>query len=180
MSEDFQHIIQRQYELRDSELAHWIRDDLFSFPWWVGVSSVILLWIWFKVVDRSRFVEITLMGSLTGLFSTLLDVTGCSFVLWSYPDSVEPIFPPMFPANLVVLPSVYMVVYQIFYSWKSYMIASMGLSLFLSFVGEPLVVLLGSYQPTNWEYLYSVPAYFLLAIGVKAITHKIVRYQSSS
>ncbi|HZG14990.1 MAG TPA: CBO0543 family protein [Candidatus Bathyarchaeia archaeon] len=178
MLEGFEKVIHIQNQLRDVELAHWLKEDLFSFSWWIGLSSLLLYYFWYKIVDRSRFVEIVMMGLFIGLFSTLLDVIGSSFVLWSYPDSVEPIFPPMFPANLVVLPAIYMVLYQIFYTWKPYLAASFVFSLFLSFVGEPLVVLLGSYQPHHWEYVYSVPCYLLLAIGGKAFTHKVFHYQT--
>ncbi|WP_209124606.1 CBO0543 family protein [Alkalihalobacillus sp. BA299] len=153
---------------------HWIKHDLFGWDWWLLLALTIIPWfIWWKVFDRSRSTAIVLYGLLITLLATFLDIIGWNFHLWSYPHTLIPIYPPMFPADLTIFPVIYMVVYQYFKSWKSFFWAMVVASLIFSFIGEPLMIWLEFYEMNYWKHIYSFPIYIALALGIKWLVDKI-------
>jgi len=112
---------------------------------------------------------------MVSLFSNILDVAGFALGFWRYPIMILPLLPPMIPVNLVFLPMIYMLMYQYFPKWKSFIFASIGISLLNSFVFEPILVWLELYEPVVWKHIYSLPIYIFMAVFLKWLLESIVK-----
>ncbi|MEN6328091.1 MAG: CBO0543 family protein [Syntrophomonas sp.] len=160
--------------------SNWLSDDLHKWTFWLNLAAllipIIILWI---VVDRRRFLEIFVFGMLMAMLVTFLDAMGIAYSLWDYPDRFLPISPRLLPIDFITLPFLYMLVYQRFTSWKSYIIASLVLALVFSFILEPVLVWLNLYETINWKYIYSFPIYFIIALLVKWLTGIFVAQDSN-
>jgi hypothetical protein len=151
--------------LNNMAIEHWLHDDLFAFTWWFLLfSSIVPFIIWWRLVDRDRFNEIFSFGLLCGIIATILDVIGVDLVLWGYPDKLFSMIPPLFPADLCVIPVSTMLIYQKFKRWGSFFYATVVWSLVLSFVIEPFFVHFNMVALHNWRHMYSLFAFiaFLL------------------
>lgn len=160
---------------RQLQIANWLGDDLHKWTWWLNLALVILpLLILWKVIDRKRLLQILTYGLLIAMLANLLDSLGLAFMLWDYPDKLLPITPRLFPINYVMLPFAYMLIYQRYSSWRDFAWASIGLSAFTAFIGEPLFTWLNLYHLIAWSYLYSFPIYIVMALVVRWCTEKLV------
>lgn len=161
-------------QLSELALRHWLQHDLFNFNWWISLILTILPWIiWWRIADRSRVFEIFAYGLLIGIMSTVLDVIGADLLLWGYPNKLLSMIPPLVPADLSVIPVFFMLIYQVFSSWRTFLIATTVIALVFSFVAEPIFVWLNFYAVERWEYYYSFPIYILMAVIGKWIMNKL-------
>ena len=155
-------IIRLRRQARDMLMDYWLTNSLFSFNWWFLLATTIIFFIiWLIVLDKKRIIEIASFGLLIGTTTLFLDMTGVTLVLWSYPDSLIPVIPPLVEIHHIHLPIIYMIIYQFFNTWKSFLTAITMASLIFSFVFEPFTEWLGIYEVYNWEYIYSFPIYIL-------------------
>lgn len=171
-------VVKLRIELRDTDLLYWLQNCFFSFEWWIVLLLTIVPWIvWWKLVDKSRLTEVLLYGLMITVITTVFDVIGVGYVLWGYPIMLEPVIPPMTPANLTVFPTAYMLLYQYFPKWKAFFFASVGLSFIFSYIGEPVMEWLNIYQRNNWKSIYSFPIYIAIGLLLKYIMEKIISKQ---
>lgn len=171
----YQEVIEARRELQRLSLEHWLQDDLHKWTWWLNVVLTILPWIiWWKLVDRKRVFEILAYGLLLAMTSTLMDECGTQAVLWGYPDVMFPFIPRLFPVDYVLIPVIYMLVYQYFSGWKSFIIASIIVAAVFAFIAEPAMECLGLYQQYTWKHIYSFPIYFVLAVFWKWVVDKMM------
>jgi hypothetical protein len=161
---------------------YWISDDLFSFNWWLLVSLMILLWLfWGKFVNKTKIVEILLGGSLISIVTLLLDLTGLNLGLWNYTSLLfSGFYPTLAPVDLVVIPVTYMLIYQYKINWKSFFLTSVMVSGIYSFVAEPIFNGLDIYRLNHWHYIYSFPIYILLFLMIKGIVDIVVKISKST
>lgn len=168
-------ILDVKYHLFNLQIVNWLNDDLHKWTWYLNllliILPVIILW---KVINRSRLLEVLVFGLLIAMVVTLLDSLGLAFVLWDYPDKFLPITPRLFPVDFVLLPFAYMLVYQKYMKWKDFIIANVVMSVAFAFVGEPLFVWLNLYDLIHWHYYYSFPIYIIIPIVVKWFTGILV------
>lgn len=151
---------------------------IFSFNWWILLILTIVPWfMWWKVVDRKRIVEIFFYGSLVSIYSILLDDIGSYFLLWIYKYQLVPINPRLNPIDLTIMPVTYMFVYQFFKKWKTFLVAQMILALGATFLAEPLFIWLDIYKPLKWKMYYSLPIYLGLGILNKWVMGKLLKKQ---
>lgn len=170
----FNEIINAQKRLTDLRFEYWKKFEVFKPVWWVLLFLTIAPWvIWLKLIDRKRFFSISFVGFLVMIISVELDIIGNELSLWQYPHKLIMFGPRLLTADFSMLPVLYMAVYQYFPRWKSYLIFSLLLALFISFIGEPIFVLLGIYEKLVWKYWYSLPTYFCISIFVKWLTDKL-------
>ncbi|HBY19468.1 MAG TPA: hypothetical protein DEG71_00335, partial [Clostridiales bacterium] len=168
-------IVQKRIELRDLNYQWFIGYNLFSLVWWLELILFIAVWfIWWKLVDKSRLVEIVAYGLMVSILATIIDLAGANFVLWGYPIMPVPLMPPLFIVNVGLLPVVYMLVYQYFSSFQSFTKAVLIMAVIFAYAAEPLAVWLGIYELTNWRYSYSFPIYIALALFLKWVMTKIL------
>ncbi|WP_232311219.1 hypothetical protein [Robertmurraya korlensis] len=83
---NYQDIQNSRQELSEVAFKHWLNDDLFSPIWWLLLASTIIpVFIWYKLVDKERFFEILSYGLIATCLSTVLDVIGVDLIRWGYP-----------------------------------------------------------------------------------------------
>jgi hypothetical protein len=162
--------VEIQWHLTCVRFDVWMKEDVFRLRWWfLLILFVIFSYVWWKSVDKSRLFEIVLYMTLISIFALILDELGEELCLWDYPTDIFPLFPPISAVNLACMPIVYALVYQYFNTWKKFIIASILIAAIFSFILEPILVLLGLYQPLTWKYYYGFPIYFALALIAKAV-----------
>ncbi|MBM7659711.1 hypothetical protein JOC85_000478 [Bacillus mesophilus] len=160
--------------LSNMNLDHWLHKEVFTMTWWFLLfSSIAPFIVWWKLVDRERFDEIFSFGLLCGIFATILDVMGVDLVLWGYPDKLFSMIPPLFPADLCVIPVSTMLMYQIFTRWRSFFYATVVWSFVLSFVIEPIFVYFNMFALHNWKHMYSFFAFIAFLLFCRFIFSKI-------
>jgi hypothetical protein len=151
--------------LSDVSREHWINDEFMTWRWWVllGLTLVPLL-IWWKIVDKNRAQEIALYGCLIGLLCAIVDNIGTELLWWGYPDKLFQMIPPLFPADLVLVPVSMMLVFQFFFEFKRFMIANAVLAGFMAYICEPIFIWIGYYELYSWSLTYSFLFYIAAAI----------------
>ncbi len=165
--------------LRDAYMTYWLNNNLFSFGWWaVLIINLLFIYIAWKLLDRTRLFELLTVGGLIILFSTVIDVIGLHFQLFSYPTSLTPTIPSFFVADYITLPVIYMLLYQYFSTWKSFITANIITTIVLAFVIENLLRWLNIYQYIQWNSFYSFIVYFLIGIILKWIMNNLTKAQN--
>jgi hypothetical protein len=160
------------------QIQHWVKYELFTPQFWLLVGILIIPWIiWWRMVDRRRFLEIIIYGLLISTAASFLDEVGCQLNWWEYRYDIEPLFPRLIPMNFTMLPVLYMLVYQYFSEWKSFVMANIVMAALMTFVGEPLFVSTGIYVLLEWKHLYSFPIYIILALLLKLLLNWIMKVQ---
>lgn len=167
-------IIKLKQLLRDMFIEHWLNKEFLTWVWWVGIACVIIpMILWIIKVDKKRLLEICVYGLIVNVTCIFLDVTGSEFVWWEYPVHILPQVPLLFPVDFVILPVVYMLIYQRYSKWWPYLLASAIAAAILAFVFEPLAVLIGQYKLIIWKYVYSFPIYIGIAAFSKFVTQAL-------
>lgn len=163
---------------REAYWAYWINENLFSFGWWfILVLNILFLYIVWKLLDRTRLFELLTVGGLASIFSTILDTVTVQYGLTGYPTSLTPISPSFFIATLIILPVIYILLYQFFSTWKAFITANVVAGTFFSFVGENLLRWLNIYQYIQWNSFYSLITYVGIAIVIKWVMGTLVKIQ---
>ncbi len=172
-------IIRLNEQVRDLSFEHYFTYQLFSWVWWLNIAMLIVpLIVWWRTVDKTRLLEICVVGLLMCISAAILDVTGTEYVLWDYGVKVVPRAALLLPVDYVILPVILMHVYQNYSTWGKYLIAAVVVALLKSFVAEPLAVLIGQYRLIRWEYIYSVPIYIALYIIIKFMLERFKKVQN--
>ena len=152
-SQQWKEILQIRSELHHKYSAYWLNKNLFSLAWWLMVILFISLWfIWWKRVDKTKLNEIVTFGFMVALISnSCIDIIGCENVLWGYPIDLDPLISPLTVTDFCLIPITYMLLYQYFVNWKSFIIASVIISALYVFVAEPIAIQLNIFQLHNWK-----------------------------
>ncbi|GMA98056.1 CBO0543 family protein [Pelosinus sp. IPA-1] len=167
-------IIQTQSVFTEMRMQQWLQDSVFTWQWWLLVTLFITPWIlWWFVVDKKRFPAIVLLGTFVLATSSWMDDLGTDLILWYYPYKLLPVYPQLVPINYAVIPVTYMLIYQYFRPWRSYIMAMAIMAALFSFVAEPALAYLGMYKVLKWQYYYSFPIYILIAISHRWIVEKV-------
>lgn len=175
--------IQKQYEdLRQLWLDYWIQEVVFTYHWWIMVGVLILsFFLWWRLVDKTRIIEISLVGLLISGIAFILDQIGTSLGYWTYPYTLTPLERDLWAvADFSVLPFFYMMIYQRFAKWKIYILTMILFALFSAFVGETIFQWLGIYVLLKWKHIYSIPGYIVLGLFVKAVIQKLHSLEAQS
>jgi hypothetical protein len=166
--------IEEQWNLTLARFYEWLHDDLFHFMWWVLLVLVIATtYLWWKKVNKSRLSEIALYTFLIIIFIIVLDELGEELSLWYYTVDLICFFPPITAVDISSMPLIYMLIYQRFGSWKSFVVASIVMSAVFCFVFEPIFVWVGVYKMISWKSYYGFPIYIFIAIASKFIVNLI-------
>ncbi|UHA60615.1 hypothetical protein KDJ21_002460 [Metabacillus litoralis] len=175
MSPSLMDIMETQAKLSKIRWDYWRDDIIFSYQWWfLIITFVILFIVWIRLLDKSRLLIILLFGFITLNIVTFLDTLGGELQIWEYPKMILPWGPRILCIDLMI--SIYfMLLYQFFTKWRSYIFASIILSAIFSFIFEPIAILLGIYIQLSWSHFYSFPIYILLAISLKWIVEKLIK-----
>lgn len=170
---DIQDVIEAQQNFFETNYSYWMEHVLFSFNWWLLIILSIVPWfIWWKFVDKKRLVEISFVGLLSMVVVSFLDLIGGNLLFWTYGFNVVQMILPQITIDLTLLPIINMFLYQLIPKWKPYIIATFFVALFGAFFAEPFFVWMGIYIIHSWEYIYSLPIYIAISIGLKWILQK--------
>ncbi|HYF82410.1 MAG TPA: CBO0543 family protein [Clostridia bacterium] len=181
MTPEQQVIVNLQKLLHQVRFSDWINNDIFTFGWWVLLLSLIIPWfIWYRLVDKGRLKEMLLYLAMTSSIAILLDEIGSTLTMWVYPVKVIPILPRLIPANYSMVPIIFVLIYQYFPKWKSFIIANIILTFVFSFILEPILVWMNLYDLITWKYIYSIPTYLFTAILLKWFIEKIKLIQENA
>ncbi|WP_413299594.1 CBO0543 family protein [Bacillus sp. 1P10SD] len=168
-------LIKLSRKIAEKRNEYWLHDVFFTYQWWLLLGLTILPWIlWWKLVDKKRIIEILLYGTVISLYSILLDDIGSHFTLWIYQYQLIPISARLNPIDLTVMPITFMIVYQYFKKWKTFLIAQTILAAGATFVAEPIFTWMEIYEPLNWEYYYSFLIYILLGVVNKWFVERLL------
>lgn len=175
---DWATIIELREYMWELLFDYWKSHTLFSFNWWfLLITSILFFVVWLWLVDKSRIIEIITFGLLISTFVFILDLIGITTVLWSYPDRLLPVMTPILEIHKMHMPIIYMLIYQYFQQWKSYILVLTFTSFIFSFVLEPITEWLGIYEVYRWRYVYSFPIYILLGVIFKWMLIKLKQIQ---
>jgi hypothetical protein len=163
--------------LHDAVLKYWLNDNLFTFNWWLIFVLIIgFPIVWWIFAEKKRIFEILTYGLLVGAVAVFFDVIGSSYVLFGWRTKPLPLTPTLLP-YFTILPVVFMLMYQIFKSFKWFSLANVLMALVFAFVIEPVIVWMGIYDLSNWRHFYSFLVYLALGIPTKAFMMLLVRKQ---
>ncbi len=177
-SNSLQDIQEAQKQLFELNYNYWIDEVLFSFNWWILIILMVVPWfLWWRFVDKKRLVEIALMGILVIITAVTIDTIGVSFLLWSYSYDIIQMIPFLIPIDFVIVPICYMVVYQHFQQWKSYLFTLAIVAAVGAFIIEPLFMWRDIYISYSWKHIYSFFAYITMGIILKLLIQKMIARQ---
>src|SRR5690625_1717869 len=153
-------LVKTQQEYAHLIKQHFFQVEIFSYQWWILVTTMIVLWVlWLILLDRKHFRNILMIGLFSSVFAIVLDDIGLSRALWAYPYKVIFVTTRLSPVDLCIIPVAFMLIYQYARKWTWYMIFSILFALFASFVAEPLFVKMNMYHMEHWHFYYSAPIY---------------------
>ncbi|QDR83462.1 CBO0543 family protein [Sporomusa termitida] len=174
-------IAEMMRQLTRARIENFLGQYIGTWRWWVLIILLIVPWfIWYKLVDKKRILEVTLFGVIIMIFTITLDEIGFVLSLWSYPVEVIPILPRLTSIDYTMLPIIFMLVYQYFSTWKSFLRALVVLSTVFSFVAEPIVVYFGFYILIKWLYWYSFPIYIVMGVLSRWIVKTLIDIERKS
>lgn len=159
-----------------AELETWLNNEFLTFHWWILVAFLIFPWVaWFLLANRHRLLETVLVGLMVIIPTTLLDAVGNDLSFWSYPTQLVPLTPRAIPFDMSMVPVAYMLMYQYFKTWRSFLIALVCMAGTFAFIGEPISHLLELVVYIKWKYVYSFIYYIVLGISIRSIVLKLKR-----
>jgi hypothetical protein len=78
--------------LTQARIENWLGEGLGSWRWWTLTVLLLCPWfIWAKVVDKRKLLELALFGMFIMVISITLDELGFDLSLWHYPVDVLPV-----------------------------------------------------------------------------------------
>lgn len=177
----FDQIIRIKIQLRALIIQHYLHYEQFGLVWWMGIACIIILpFIWWKMVDKKRLLELCLFGLIMSFGAAILDVIGSQMVLWQYHINILLPVSMLLPVNFVIVPAINIIVYQKCPQWGRYITVCMIIAAFLAFGLEPFAVWIGQYKLISWRYIYSFPIYLVINIIAKILTERLKKVQGMS
>jgi len=177
--EGFQQILDAHKLFVQLRYEHWIQYEAYTGMWWLLLSVWLSSWIaWLYLVNKRQIVELFCYGVTVMLITTFLDDIGSIQGLWTYSVKVIPFTLHLEPIDWGILPVIYMLIYQYFPQWKSFIMSQIIIAIVFSFVFEPFLVdILEIYLPLHWKSIYSFPIYLILGIIPRVITKFLYKIQ---
>ncbi|QOR67155.1 hypothetical protein IM538_03110 [Cytobacillus suaedae] len=165
--------LEKHHQNVKQDINHWLNHEFLTWNWWFLVAFILIpLVIWIKVVDRKRILEIMFVWTLVIIPTSYLDAIGVDLKFWVYPVQFVPITPRALPFDVFMVGVTFMLLYQYFSTWRSYLIALFIMALLFAFIGEPISKRLNLVYYIKWKYHFSFFYYVLLGVTVRAIVLK--------
>jgi hypothetical protein len=101
--------------------------------------------------------------------ATWLDLLGTTNGMWEYPFKLYNKVSCLLPADVSVIPVLYMFLYQYGERWKTFILGSVILSSLLSFVFEPIFLKMNMLNLITWSHTKSWFAFIFLALITRLI-----------
>ncbi|MBM6618648.1 CBO0543 family protein [Bacillus suaedaesalsae] len=166
----FTEMLKVKQRLGEARIEYYSTHVLFEPQWWTLLVIFIAFWfLWAKLHSRNEVRENIIVGLCAGIIATILDDLGTSFGLWAYKYFLIPNTPRLNAVNLSVIPVCYMLIFQWFKPWKSYILSLIILAFGASFISESVLEMVDIYAPFQWKHIYSFPIYILIGVVLKWI-----------
>jgi len=166
---------QIRYELKAAGYEHWLHNNLFTWQWWILLVATIFPWIiWGYLVKKKDRLHVFAFAMFIGIVSSILDVIGADILLWGYPTKLFFMVPPLFPADLTIIPVVFSLAYHYGKSWKRYTVYSIIISFLFAYVIEPFFAWANMYQKYNFHHWLSLIGFFLVALIGRWLIERIL------
>ncbi|MZP29187.1 hypothetical protein GTO91_05630 [Heliobacterium undosum] len=150
---------------------HYVNAELFSVGWWFIVGMLAIFYFtWWKLLDKSRFMEILLFGSFMAVTNAFMDNIGTSSSRWMYFTRLVPLSPGPFPIDYTVVPILFMLAYQYTNSWRSFLIGSSLAGLLLNAVIFPTMVSINIKHHYNFQLYW----YFFFVVVASLISRYLI------
>lgn len=163
-------IHQAKLTTHDYVLAKWLAEDVFSPKWWGFVVLIAISYILcFSLLDKRRYTQILLFGSLMAVASVVISIFGSNFDLWSYHSRLVPTIPSPFVYDLTIIPLYYMLVYQYSPGWKAFLIWNGLTAGIIAFGYFPALAALKIVSLKNWSYFGFFAVNFTVALIARAV-----------
>lgn len=163
-------------ETSDLRIEYWhTYSDFSSFQFWTILICMFLtpLVVLYFTIDRKRMFLLGFYGMNINLWFGLVDTWGNKQSLWGYPYEIFPYIPGSLSLDTALVPVLFMLVYQ----WtlnhnKNFYLYTVGLSLFLSFIFKPILVMHHLFMLHKWvSYYHLFIAYCGIFLFSKLITN---------
>ena len=155
-------------------LESWNSTQVFTWEWWFLAFIITIPWLIFiRYLDRNRALEVWSFGLLVILITSFVDDLGSELSLWFYPTKFVPVGLIEYPFDFSIIPLGFMLIYQNFNTWKTYIIALITLALIFAFIGEPISVWIGTVTYLKWKYQYSFVFYIVTGVIAKIFIQKL-------
>ena len=152
-------------------LQNWINNIVFTPRWWIVLGLLVVPWIvWYSLVHKNRIVEMLVYGLFMSGIILLIDEMGSELTLWTYPVKILPILPRLLTISSSFAPIIFILLYQYFPKWKSFIIANIITSAVITLIFQPLAVKLGFLIILNWNHVYST----LICIAAALISKLLI------
>lgn len=135
--------------------------------------------LWWKLLDKTKLVELLLFGSLIAVVSAFIDLIAENLVLCQYTVKILPFSPAFFPFHLTIAPLVLMLVYQYSDSWNRFLRYSVIAGGIYAFAIIPLFVLVGEVRLIHWNYFNNFITFLARAIICRWILLQCMQIQTS-
>lgn len=176
LDERYLQIVELKRALLDLQIQYWLHHTFHLWTWWFLLFwTIVPFFIWWKFIDKKRFLEISFFGLLLGLSAGVLDSIGVTTVAWEYPDKLIPFLPNLFPVDYVVIPVLFMLIYQKYSGWKAFLLASGIIIIVLSLVIDPFLGRINVYKLLSWSNYYSIPVFLFMVCFAKWVTMVIIK-----
>jgi hypothetical protein len=162
MSESSKQLFAIVKELCNKSLTDWLKNSLFTWQWWLGLTIAIVPWvIWIYFRDKKSTSRLLLVAFFAMIFAFFIDTVGISFNLWFFEYKILPVIQIFFPWDFTLIPIFIMVLLQI--KPNKYVFAkALIFAIFSAYIAEPFFHLIKFYHLTNWRYTYSFILYLIL------------------
>jgi|SRR5699024_1956081 len=176
MQPSWDDILELANRYRINRIEYWQSEVIFSLQWWILlVTTIGLIVIWVIILDKGRIMEIVTYGALVAIVANFGDTIGLSFSLWAYAYSLVHT-PEIIEVHNILMPIIYMIIYQYCHTWKSFIIINAANAIIFSLILEPLLIWLDIYELNHWKSIYSLVPYFIIAVGLKWIIDTFKQY----
>lgn len=177
----FWKVVHLHQKFMRADLHRWINVEAFTLQWFILLALLILPWIiWVILKDKTKLFDIVLIGALCTIPTTFLDSFGMDIDFWYYPTELIPWSARAIPFDFSMIPVAFMLIYQYFPKWKSYIRALITMAILFAFVAEPFCHYLQLVYYIKWHYMYSFIYYIILGIFIKGIVFKLKRHGDGS
>lgn len=120
----------------------WYAHSFLSYQWWIMILLTIIPWfIWWKISDKKRLMEILVFGLLIMFTTVLLAPLAHNLNMWHFIQLPHwSLSTPLYPYEITILPVNYMFIYQFSKNWTSFVIGTLLFSCFFIFIIIPIFI----------------------------------------
>lgn len=177
-------LIKEQKEGARSWLHYWHEFSAFdTWQFWFHVVIFLApLVILFFTIDWKRALQLGFFGFNVHVWFGYFDAFGTSQALWTYPYKMIPFIPNSAGLDASLVPVSFILVYQwTIHKKKNYYLYTLILSLVLSFILKPILVMHHLFKFNSWvNYFHLFLTYIVILVLSKVITDLFLKMQEKA